>query len=113
MYSNIFRDIHIDDRRMRKHVEDIVEKVSASQVNSIDAMQSNTTMSLQEYIALWERLNELRNTQQPPPVRDPVREAQEQQRPLPERDRPEVREPRERDERRDDYFLRQYHGGGW
>lgn len=81
MYSTIFTDIHIDDRRMRKHADDAIDEVAAQEVVIV--------IDIDE------------------------REVQEISRPLPERDRPEVREPRERDERRDDYFLRQYHGGGW
>mgnify|MGYP000184785842 CR=1 FL=1 len=41
------------------------------------------------------------------------REAQEVPRVLPERDRPEVREPPSPERSDLDRFLHEYHGGGW
>ena len=65
------------------------------QLNLVDAIQGDVALSILESIALQARLDELRNTPQPPPEREAVREAQEQQRPLPERDRPRPSEPRD------------------
>jgi hypothetical protein len=72
--------------------------VDAIQLNPVDAIQGNEALTIQESIALWARLDELRYTEQPPPERVAdyiVRDAQEQQRPLPERDRPLPSEPRD------------------
>jgi len=93
MYSNIFRDIHIDDRRMRKHIDDIL---TAQELVDLERMSQTW-----DDISDKEKETIIRHDLPFPG------------RPLAERDRPEVREPR-REERSDlDRFLHEYHGGGW
>jgi hypothetical protein len=87
MYSNIFRDIHIDDRRMRKHLDDLIDKVVMDEV-MID-IDVDVDVDVDN------------------------REPQEVPRVLPERDRPEVREPPSPERSDLDRFLHEYHGGGW
>jgi len=106
MYSNIFTDIHIDDRRMRKHLDDVVETIDTRPTGP-DAWDLIQMAQADEQWAAYLALN-------PDPITGLIpREPQEGGRPLPERDRPEVREPR-KEERSDlDRFLHEYHGGGW
>ena len=81
----------------------LFSRTRKTQVNPVDAIQGNAALSIAESIALWERLDELRNTPLPPrPERVPdyVRDAQEILRPAPEIDRP-LRD-RYQDERRID-----------
>lgn len=102
MYSSIFADIHIDDRRMKKRQAEITVAVQEPVRDKYGAPSERDILQMAEgEIQMAAYLASLGG------------QAQEQQRPLPERDRPEVREPRDRDVRRDDYFLRQYHGGDW
>lgn len=83
MYSNIFLDIDVEDRRLKKITRELTR--DTRQVNSIDYLQSYPARTIAESIALANRLDALRNETRTRPSR---REAEEMGRPDQERDRP-------------------------
>jgi len=81
MYSNIFTDIHLDDRRMRKHLDDEVEVID-TRPSGPDAWDLIQMAQADKQWAAYLALN-------PDPITGLLpRDTQEQPRPLPKRDRP-------------------------
>jgi len=85
MYSNIFSDVEVEDRRLKKMIGELTRDLTRG--FTIDLMQSNTAMTIAESIALRNRLDALRNSVQTRAIREPAY-VQEMRRPEPERDRP-------------------------
>ena len=109
MYSNIFTDIDIEDRRLKKITRELTRELTRNV--TIDLMQSNTAMTIAESIALRDRLDALRNETRTRPSREPDY-VEEMRRPEPERDRPLPNRYDERQETRywDYYGYRGTHG---
>ncbi len=100
MYFNIFTDIEVEDRRMKKRMIDI--STSGPSERDLEQM-AEREIQMAAYLAT-----------NPDPVTGlPRRQAQEFRRPRQERDRPDYRERDRYDVAPGDYFLYNLYGWEW
>ncbi len=86
MYSNIFSDVEVEDRRLKKMIGELTRDLTRG--FTIDLMQSNTAMTIAESIALRDALRnnvQTREIREPDYVQEISRPRQERDRPLPNR----------------------------